>query len=232
MIKLLIFDVGGTLLDFHPIMRKIDIKILRELFNVRATENEIQKIINNVDLIHAGSHKSRTPISIIISKAFLKNYGISVSKYKDFMNKRNDVLDYKKMKLYPDVLPVIRKLKNKYSLATLANVHDTIFHQKVLKKTGLKKSLHFHVDSDSAGIRKPDTRIFRMILNHFKTNPKEVVMIGDSPEADIWGAKKLGIHTILLNRRNLNYHFTNKTKPDFEITSLYQLLPVLNKIRN
>jgi putative hydrolase of the HAD superfamily len=231
MIKLLIFDVGGTLLEFHSNMRKIDVKILRELFNINAKENEIQEIIDDIDLKYADSHISRTPFSVLISKAILKRYDIPISKYKEFMNKRNDVLDHSKAKLYPDALPVIKKVKSKYSIATLANVHDTIFHKKTLNKTGLIKYFHFHVDSDSAGIRKPDIRIFKLVLNHFKIKPSEAIMIGDTPTSDIWGAKRLGIHTILINRRKLPYNLSNKTKPDFEITSLYQLSSTLNKFK-
>jgi putative hydrolase of the HAD superfamily len=230
MIKLLIFDVGGTLLDFHSGMEKVNIKILKKLFNVEATEDEIQKIINNVDLKYVNSYKLKTTFSDLVSKAILKKYGISTSKYKEFLEERNKIIDYRENKPYSDVVPIIKKLKKKYYIATLANVHEKRFHKRVLAKTKVGKHFHLNLDSDSVGIRKPSIKIFKMVLNHFKIKPTETVMIGDNPTADIFGAKRLGIHTILLNRRRLNYHFINKTKPDFEVTSLHQLLPILNKL--
>jgi len=202
MIKLLIFDVGETLLNYHLSMGKLDVRVLRKLFNVKAKESEIQKIIDNLDLKYANSYNLKTTFSELISKAILNRYGISTSKYKGFLKEVNKMLDYKEIKPYPDVLPVIKKLKKKYCIATLANVHEKGFHKKLLAKTEVGKHFHLNLDSDLVGIRKPSIKIFKMILNHFKIKPTETVMIGDSPTADIFGAKRLGIHTILLNRRN------------------------------
>lgn len=230
MIKLLIFDVGGTLLEFHSSMRKADVKVLRKLFNVEAKEGEIQRIIDGIDLKYANSYRLKTQFSALIVKAILKNFDIPTSKYKEFLEERNRVIDYRKNKPYLDVYPVIRRLKDKYFIATIANVHKKSSHKKVLGKTRLGKQFQLNLDSDSVGIRKPDVKIFRMALNHFKIKSNEAVMIGDSPTSDIFGAKRLGMHTVLLNRRKLKYSFISRTKPDFEIYSMNQLLPVLRQL--
>lgn len=231
MIKLLIFDVGGTLLDHHPGMRKIDANVLMEVFNVRAEENDIQNIIDSIDLKYANSYRLKTPFSEIISKAILKKYGIPVSNYKKFIRKVNMIIDSGGIKPYPDVVPTIKKLKTKYYIATLANVYRSRQSHMTLRKNKLEKHFHFLIDSDSAGIRKPDSRIFKKVLQYFKVEPYEVVMVGDAPVQDIWGAKRLGIHTVLINRRKLPYRFSERTRPDFEIKSFYQLLSILKKIK-
>jgi putative hydrolase of the HAD superfamily len=231
MIKLVVFDVGGTLLDYHTPLNKCDKKILEEMFHIKTSEREIKKAIDRLDLKCGSTHLPSKSYKIQITKCILKRFGIPASKAKEFLEKWDKSIDLKDLKLYSDSLPTIKKLKVKYLIATLANTSDKIFHKKVLKKTKLKEHFHLHIDSDSAGIRKPDEKIFKIVLKHFKVKPSEAVMIGDTPSADILGAKKLGMHTVLINRRRLPYHFTKMTRPDFEIISLKGLMPVLNKLK-
>ena len=54
----------------------------------------------------------------------------------------------------------------------------------------------------------------------------EVIMVGDRPEGDIYGANLLGIKTIYINRnsetiKDISY------KPDIEIKSLNQLTKII-----
>jgi len=233
MVKLVIFDVGGTLVEFRSSLNKANVKVLRRQFNVKANEREIKKIVDEIDSKYTNySYYARNRYSLIIARAVLKRFGIPTKKAKEFVEERDKIsdYDYKSVRLFSDAIPAIKKIKNKYLLATIANVHDKVFHQRVLHRTKLKKHFHLHIDSDSVGIRKPNSKIFKIVLNHFNLKPGDSVMIGDTPAADILGAKKLGMHTILINRRRLHYHFIHKTKPDFEITTLNELLPILNKI--
>ena len=46
------------------------------------------------------------------------------------------------------------------------------------------------------GVKKPNPKIFNFALNLAKANPSESIMIGDSLEADIEGAHKIGMDTI------------------------------------
>lgn len=64
--------------------------------------------------------------------------------------------------------------------------------------------------------RKPQRRYYTQLLKKMNASPKEVVMIGDSLWADIWGANRVGLKTVLV-------------KPaghDFILTSLIQLRAV------
>jgi putative hydrolase of the HAD superfamily len=229
MIKLVVFDVGGTLVDFHSPLNKVTVKILRKVFNIRTNEKEIQKIIYEIELKYGSCHFPRKRYSRLVADAIFQKFDIPNKKTKEFF-KHWDKSRFGNQKLHPDALPTIKKLKGKYLLATLANSHDKVFHQRILKKTKLKGHFHLHIDSAAVGIKKPNSRIFKIVLHHFKVKPDDSVMIGDIPSADIFGAKRVGMHTILINRKRLPYHFTRQTKPDFEIHSLNQLLPIIKKL--
>ncbi len=49
---------------------------------------------------------------------------------------------------------------------------------------------------------KPDPKVFLTVINEFKINPEEAVMIGDDIKRDLFTAKKLGMKTILIDREN------------------------------
>lgn len=238
-IKLVIFDVGGTLTDFRKLLDKTSEKILRRFYGIKPASNEIRKIIDGIDLtldivpVSQSVYKRKNlGYSMIFTKALLKHFDIPETEVHRFEDEWEKNIKWEKMKLFPDAIPTLQKLKVKYFLATIANVRDSVLHHKLLKKLKLKGHFHLHIDSDSFGLRKPHPKIFNHAINHFKVRPSEIVMVGDTPVADIIGAKKLGIHAVLINRRKLPYKFTPKTKPDYEITSLIQLPTILRKINN
>ncbi len=57
-----------------------------------------------------------------------------------------------------------------------------------------------------AGVKKPNPIIFNLALNKAGAKPERSLMIGDSLEADILGAKSLGFHTIHFNAHRENSH--------------------------
>ena len=59
--------------------------------------------------------------------------------------------------------------------------------------------------SQLMGLRKPNAAIFEQVMTENKLNPAETLFIDDSPQ-HLEGAKKLGIHTLLMDvhPENLN----------------------------
>ena len=58
------------------------------------------------------------------------------------------------------------------------------------------------INSEMAGVKKPNPIIFQLALNSAKTTSENALMIGDSLEADILGAKAVGLHTLHFNAHN------------------------------
>ncbi len=50
-----------------------------------------------------------------------------------------------------------------------------------------------------AGVKKPHPYIFEMALEQARVDPKNSLMIGDSVEADILGAKAMGMQVLHYN---------------------------------
>ena len=105
--------------------------------------------------------------------------------------------------LETDAIPTLETLQERgYRLGMISNTSDDMNVQQLLDRWGLRSYFEFIVTSAGCGIRKPDARIYQLALDHFRVRPEATAMVGDSPEADILGANRLGIYSIWITRRS------------------------------
>ncbi len=62
------------------------------------------------------------------------------------------------------------------------------------------------MNSEMAGVKKPNPKIFELALSLAKVESKSALMIGDSLEADIQGALNVGFHALHFNSDNGPVH--------------------------
>ncbi len=74
------------------------------------------------------------------------------------------------------------------------------------------------------GAGKPDRRIFEKALTEMKVDPPDAWMIGDNLQADIAGAKQLGIHAIWNDYDQRGLPETQPTTPDRIVSEIGDLL--------
>jgi len=115
------------------------------------------------------------------------------------LNKKDLMDNYKKtrkksLNLNKDVENTLIKLKKNYLLGTLTNI-ISINHRLRLKKKVYK---HFKIKliSCKEGLRKPDVRFYKLMIQRSKVSPKQIIFIDDE-EKLLLPAKQLGINTIL-----------------------------------
>lgn len=73
--------------------------------------------------------------------------------------------------------------------------------ERLLKICGVDLYDDLYV-SNEYGFTKLDGSLFRYVINEQKIAPRELLHIGDSVKADFLGAKKAGVNTILIHRKN------------------------------
>jgi len=83
---------------------------------------------------------------------------------------------------------------------------------------------------EDTGERKPSPGPFERALELLKMKPSEVLMVGDWPERDMVGAKKLGIRTVFA--RYGDTFGTEESGADFEINDLSELLQILDRLQD
>jgi HAD superfamily hydrolase (TIGR01549 family) len=124
--------------------------------------------------------------------------------------------------LFEDVMPVLEELRRaELRLGLVSNgirdLREFVVHHRL--------DVDAIVGSRAHGYVKPHPTIFRAALHQLGVGPAEAVMVGDSLEEDIEGARALGLRAILMDRE--------KRHPDFaeRLTDLYGLPAALGLSR-
>lgn len=82
-------------------------------------------------------------------------------------------------------------------LAVVSNSEGTV--EAMLADVGLRAHFEVVVDSWKVGVSKPDPRIFAVALERLGVAPADAVVIGDTPGADIDGARAAGVPSVLVD---------------------------------
>lgn len=102
--------------------------------------------------------------------------------------------------VFPDVPPLLRALQLagiKLGIVTNAS-QPMAMRDAELEAHGLLQYFpDCRLSAADAGYLKPDKRIFHCALERMGTSAAETVFIGDSPEADIAGARSAGMKAVL-----------------------------------
>ncbi|MFN3741937.1 MAG: HAD family hydrolase [Anaerolineales bacterium] len=98
-------------------------------------------------------------------------------------------------------LPLLRFLQRQgFRLGMLSNAAEDGDVQWMVEHFGFRPFFDFVLTSAACGYRKPHPLPFRRALRHWNFLPSEVAMIGDLPEVDILGAKRVGMFGIWVRR--------------------------------
>ena len=121
--------------------------------------------------------------------------------------------------LFPNTIEILDYLKPKYHLHIITNGFQEIQDNK-LKNANIYNYFNQIINSEMAGVKKPNPIIFQMALKKAETSATSSIMIGDSLEADIHGAIASGFHAI---------HFNGHHGPSHEKC---EMIHDLNEIKN
>ncbi len=107
--------------------------------------------------------------------------------------------------LFPNTIDILEYLKPKYRLHVITNGFQEI-QEKKMRNSGILDYFNHVVNSEMAGVKKPNPYIFQLALNRAGIPPENAIMVGDSLEADILGAQAVGFHTLHFNAHNDPLH--------------------------
>ncbi len=127
-----------------------------------------------------------------------------------------------KTNLFPHAHETLQYLKDRYTLHLISNGFKESSELKV-GNTNIGGYFEHFIISEIVGINKPDPAIFEHALNLAGATKNESLMIGDSLEADVYGALNFGIDAIYFNP-------FKAPKPDdvpLQVTHLKELTSIL-----
>ena len=132
-----------------------------------------------------------------------------------------EVLPTKKA-LFPDTVPLLDYLTEKgYALHLITNGFEkTQLHK--LNSSGIAKYFREIITSESSNSLKPHREIFDYALAKSGAALHESIMIGDSPEVDILGAREIGMDQVFVNHTGLS----TPVEATYTVHSLKELMEI------
>jgi len=237
-IRHIIFDLGGTLMhsreDWAPVFARADQALTSKL---KENDIELDAIVFR-DRLHEyyeqRDHDYQETTYHLVLRELLKDLGyaeVAEPILRSALDAMYTVTQTNWL-LEDDTIATIQKLKsNQYHLGIFSNAGDDKDVQELIENFGIRSYFDFVLTSAAAYYRKPHLRAFEIALAQWSIPPEDAVMIGDSLEADIRGAKRLNMKTIWLTRRaQFNADLEQRIQPDFSLSSLNDLLPLLEQI--
>ena len=142
------------------------------------------------------------------------------------------IVSYRKIKdatmvLYPNVnstLISLSKIRLKLGVLTDAPSREAWIRLYSLSMHHLFDAV---VTLDDTGERKPSSKPFLKISNLLAIAPNEILMVGDWPERDIIGAKKLNMKTAFA--RYGDTFQTEDSGADYDLDDISEIIHVINK---
>lgn len=129
--------------------------------------------------------------------------------------------------VYEETFSVLDQLKEKYRLLLLTNGSPDLQNTKLRMTPELVPYFEQIVISGAFGRGKPDPAIFEYALSLMGLNKDEVIMVGDNLNTDILGSSRTGIKNVWINRQGKE---RNEVIPDYEISHLSELFPILEEL--
>jgi 2-haloalkanoic acid dehalogenase type II len=221
MIKALVFDVYGTLLDTRGcslvIMKDVLLNCnctLKAEFVYKEWRKDIEKIIKEMD-----SEKKFKTEKVFFKEALRKTLKrLKVKEDEHEKMKLYNELCWGNREVFPDTIPALRNLSKKYKLIIASN-SDTTPLNADFERYGIKADMM--ITSEMLKFYKPHMQFYKKMLEKIKLKKDEIIYVGDTLKNDVFIPKKLGIKAVWINRKNKK--ITGK-KPDFIIKSLKELI--------
>lgn len=104
--------------------------------------------------------------------------------------------------LFENTFEILDYLSLNYNLHIITNGFDEV-QQKKLTKSNINQYFKTVTNSEMVGVKKPNPKIFNFALQLANTKVHQSIMIGDSYEADILGAKSIGMDVVFFDVNNM-----------------------------
>ncbi|MGB9748586.1 MAG: HAD family hydrolase [Candidatus Woesearchaeota archaeon] len=188
MIKLLIFDLWGTIVEngvYSPIKQVKNILRIEIPFEEYVIRFEKTFMLNNYNDLYEGFR--------LVCKEFnIRENPYILNKLVGIWNK-----NWLMAKPYSNALETVQSLKEKYKTALIVNADKSI--NSLIEKYSLEKYFDKIYLSYQTKFLKVNPESFKLLMKDFNVKPEECVMVGDSIDSDMKTPSSLGMKTVLVD---------------------------------
>jgi len=203
------FDAGNTLLTVYPSVAHIYSSAAASFglnVEIAAIEESFRQLwVQTAPLVSNEGHrltyeKERDWWKFLVREVFREHLdAMDFEQFFDHLYHRFE--DAESWRLYEDVLEILTDLKDRgYTLAIVSNWDSRL--PSLCDQLGITGFFDTLVVSSLVGYEKPHPSIFQIALEQTGLSAERVMYIGDDPFLDYQAARKIGIHSLHLDRNN------------------------------
>ena len=227
MIKIVLWDVDGTLLDFNAAERASIKTLFREFGLGDCTDTMLARYSDiNTSFWKRIEKNELTRPQVLIGRfdQFFTEYGIDTQIAPKF-NERYQLALGDTIVYRDDSLNIVKGLKGKVKQYVVSN--GTVAAQtKKLEKSKFGEWMDGVFLSEQLGVEKPNTGFFEKVFSSiYPDDLSEVMIVGDSLTSDMQGGMNAGIKTCWYNPQKKPV--PDNYRVDFVISDLHELTDLL-----
>ena len=227
-IKVILWDIDGTLLDFHPAERHA-IKACFEAFGLPVCTDAMVQEYSNINkkywLAMEQGRISKEEVLVGRFREFFANQGID-AELAEKVNAMYQVRLGDGVYFFPEALETVKACKEAGIVQCAVTNGTKVAQVRKLSKSGLDKILDYVFISEDVGFEKPSGQFFQRVFERLGSyQPEEILIVGDSLTSDMRGGQNAGIHTCWFNPHGLAKNFPVKT--EYEILNISQVKDIL-----
>lgn len=229
MIKILLWDIDATLLDF---LKSESMALKKAFLHFGLGECPDSKVAEYSAINQSYWNRLET--------GELTKEQVLVGRFEEFLgvNGYNDVDAEKFCEFYESSLPdcvefignaeeTIKALSNSYCQYAVTNGAKNV-QTKKLAVSGIDSIFNGAFISDDVGYAKPSKEFFNFVLQNIpKVSDDEIMIVGDSLTSDIKGGNNMGFKTCWFNPHNLP--LSNGYSVDYQIDNIDSIFDVLKQ---
>lgn len=228
MIKTILWDIDGTLLDFHAAEREA-IKTLFEKFELGECTDEMIQRYSKVNRSYwerlERGEVTKSQVLVGRFEDFFASERLDTSIAPEF-NKAYQLSLGDTIVFCDDSYNIVKSLKGKVKQYAVSN-GTVVAQTKKLRLSGLGELFDGIFLSEDLGVEKPNVEFFENVFEEIgPINKNEVIIVGDSLTSDICGGNNAGILTCWYNPSKSSCD--GNYKIDYEITDIHQIFDILN----
>ena len=223
MIKALLWDVDGTLLDFKAAESAAIRRLFGEFSLGECTDEMIRRYSAiNEEFWQRLERNEITKQQVLIGRyeQFFAEIGVPVSLAVEF-NRRYQVRLGDTIVLRDDSYSIVKSLRRRVRQYVVSN-GTVIAQSRKLEGSGLGEMMDGVFLSEALGVEKPNKAFFDAVMERICPEaPEEVMIIGDSLTSDIRGGNNAGIKTCWYNPEGKTA--PDEYKIDYVIADLHEI---------
>lgn len=214
MIKALLFDFDGTLLNTNDLIIQTFMHVLEERFPGQYRPEDCLQFI--------GPSLKET-----FEKIAPDEVDEMIAKYRKWNHEHHDEL----VKEYDGVIPILEKLKEQNIRLAIVS---TKLRDTIIRGLNVMKANHLFeviIGMNDVTKVKPDPEPIYLALEKLGVNKDEVIMIGDNYH-DILAGKNAGVKTAGVAWSIKGEEFLKTFEPDYMLHNMHDLLQIVEEIND